>query len=270
MLRDVLTELPGVGTWPCDEINLIWRYGNASAPTDELDPTSLTPKIKRYIRRSFDKQAKKQHLDVVVEKTCANSLRIPYVSAIFPEASYIYIIRDGRDVVASALKRWRSRPDFTYLAKKAQYVPLRDSLYYGGLFLYNRTHQMITRDNRQRSWGPRFHGLDEFVKTEALELVCAYQWARCVQASDAALASMDRERILFLRYEDLVAEPRATLAAIRKFPPLHTIDDDLIHAAPSSIRTESAGAWRRALSNDALDRIMPIIQPSLLRHGYEP
>ena len=29
MLRDVLVKLPGVGTWPCDEINYIWRHGNA-------------------------------------------------------------------------------------------------------------------------------------------------------------------------------------------------------------------------------------------------
>ena len=32
MLRDVLTSLPGFATWPCDEINLIWRHGNRDLP----------------------------------------------------------------------------------------------------------------------------------------------------------------------------------------------------------------------------------------------
>ena len=32
MLRDVLTSLDGVDTWPCDEINYIWRHGNIRWP----------------------------------------------------------------------------------------------------------------------------------------------------------------------------------------------------------------------------------------------
>ena len=32
LLRDLLTQLPGYGTWPCDEINYIWRHGNATHP----------------------------------------------------------------------------------------------------------------------------------------------------------------------------------------------------------------------------------------------
>ena len=39
--------------------------------------------------------AKKEKLDVLVEKTCANSLRVPFVEKIVPEAKYIFIVRDG-------------------------------------------------------------------------------------------------------------------------------------------------------------------------------
>ena len=36
ILRDVLTSFDGICTWPCDEINYIWRHGNAKYPSDEL------------------------------------------------------------------------------------------------------------------------------------------------------------------------------------------------------------------------------------------
>jgi hypothetical protein len=34
MLRDVLTLLPGVATWPCDEINYTWRHGKDKKDRD--------------------------------------------------------------------------------------------------------------------------------------------------------------------------------------------------------------------------------------------
>ena len=43
MLRDVLTALDGIGTWPCDEINYIWRHGNVRYPSDELPRENATP-----------------------------------------------------------------------------------------------------------------------------------------------------------------------------------------------------------------------------------
>jgi len=36
MLRDLLAQLPEFSTWPCDEINYIWRHGNRGFETDEF------------------------------------------------------------------------------------------------------------------------------------------------------------------------------------------------------------------------------------------
>ena len=57
MLRDVLTSLPGVGTWPCDEINYIWRHRNARNPLDEFQPEQATDPVRRFIRGEFDRIA---------------------------------------------------------------------------------------------------------------------------------------------------------------------------------------------------------------------
>ena len=46
MLRDILSTFEGVATWPCDEINYIWRHGNMSYPSDEIPRELANPKTK--------------------------------------------------------------------------------------------------------------------------------------------------------------------------------------------------------------------------------
>lgn len=36
IFRDTIASLPSVTTWPCDEINYIWRHGNINYPSDEF------------------------------------------------------------------------------------------------------------------------------------------------------------------------------------------------------------------------------------------
>src|SRR5699024_12209800 len=105
MLRDVLCSLDHVATWPCDEINYIWRHGNLRYPSDELPPKRATVPVRRYIRRQFDWVMRRYGVRYVVEKTCANSLRVPFVDAVVPEAKYVFIRRDGLDAVGSAMGR---------------------------------------------------------------------------------------------------------------------------------------------------------------------
>ena len=144
MLRDMLAKLPGVGTWPCDEINYIWRHGNVRYLSDVFSPDMATPRVVSYIQRQFDDFAGKNSLRVLVEKTCANSLRIGFVDKVVPDAKYIFIVRDGLDAVGSAMIRWRAELDFVYLLKKARYVPLSDLPYYAFRYFWNRVYRVVS------------------------------------------------------------------------------------------------------------------------------
>ncbi|MEL7430325.1 MAG: sulfotransferase [Pseudomonadota bacterium] len=119
VLRDCLTAANGLVTWPCDEINLIWRHGNLRHPTDVFGAAQANASVRHYIQSAFDQICRKEGGDTVVEKTCANTLRVPFIDAIFPDARYINIVRDGRDVTASAMKRWRSSVDWPYMKRIA-------------------------------------------------------------------------------------------------------------------------------------------------------
>jgi len=148
LLRELVCQAPGFATWPCDEINLLWRHGNARHPDDELAPTLATPAVARYMRRRFSDIARRSHAAIVVEKTCANSLRVGFVDRILPDARYLFILRDGRDAAASAMHRFKSALDPAYTLKKLRYLPLPDLPLYAAQFAHNRITRVLRRDRR--------------------------------------------------------------------------------------------------------------------------
>src|SRR6056297_942955 len=207
MLRDVLTSLPGVATWPCDEINYIWRHGNVRYPSDEFTPEMARPEVCKYIRRQFVWAKRKYRAHTVVEKTCANSLRVGFVDRVVPEAKYIFIHRDGLDAVGSAIKRWKAELDIPYLARKARFVPLTDLPYYGTRYLLNRIHKIVSSQARLSFWGPKLDGMDDLLARYSLEEVCALQWQRCVENAADDFAKISGDRWIEVGYEDFVNSP---------------------------------------------------------------
>ena len=186
-LRDALTRLPRFATWPCDEINPIWRHGNLDFPNDEIPAERASPAVRKSIRRAFQRIWRQQgRPEFVVEKTCANALRVPFVDAVLPEARYIHIVRNGFDIVASAQKRWRGEleiPGLPYYLAKARYAPLTDLPHYAVSAVRNRLAIKLGRQEHFDSWGPRFAGLEALAETPLDEIV-----ARAVSGDRSASA----------------------------------------------------------------------------------
>ena len=265
MLRDVLCSLPKIGTWPCDEINYIWRHGNVNAKDDEFSTQMATPKASQYIRKAFDKIAKKQNIDIVIEKTCANSLRVPFVHEVLPEATYIYIYRDGADAAGSAFKRWKASLDIPYILKKARYVPLSDLPVYATKYLWNRIYRILSNEKRLSFWGPKFKGLEEALQQHTLEEVCALQWKRCVDLSEDAFKQIDA-KVIRVKYEDFVTSPHQELSRILSELDVEA-DDRLIREAVAGVTPKSIGKGRKSLQNR--EKVIQLISDSLQRYGYD-
>jgi len=267
MLRDVLCRLDGVGSWPCDEINYIWRHGNMGAATDEFDPGMATDRVKKYIRHKFDEVAKKQQLDVVVEKTCANSLRIPFVDTVIPDARYIFIYRDGIDVVASAVKRWKARLDLPYLMKKARYVPLLDLPFYALRYFANRMFRIFSGKRRLAFWGPKYANYEKILSTFELEEVCAHQWKSCIESSEKALIDIPSNRFARVSYEVFVSDPCKELSRVLLELKID-FDEKLLYEATGLVSDKSVGKGARELGEDKCQRVQKIISDTLVRYGY--
>lgn len=265
LLREVICSFEGFDTWPCDEINYIWRHGNRDSPTDELQPADARPEVKRFLTRAFATQERRQGGGTVVEKTCANSLRVAFVHEVFPDARFVYIVRDGRDVVASAIKRWTAPLDIPYLARKVRFVPPADLPYYAARYFGSRLKSVGSPDRRVTSWGPRFFGMADMIN-EPLAALCAIQWRRCVEFADQQHAeSVGSDRVHRLRYEDLVNDPDDEVRRLAAFL-------DMPVPSPARLPLMKPGAigrWRRDISATDQALVESVIAETLVSRGYQ-
>lgn len=266
MFRNILASHPGLVSFP-HEINYIWRYGNATRATDELKPEHARPDSISYIRKRFEKLSTRHGGKHIVEKTCANSLRVEFVRRIFPESYIIHLVRDGRAVAESAQRCWRARPGACYLLGKLPWVPASDVPYYAARYLRYQFGRLASHDKAQTSWGPRFTGLDELVKNTSLIEVCGLQWKACVQAAESAMKGLPSENAMTVRYEDLVKSPLFVMEEVfdnleLTFSPACRVYVD------RNVHKGNLNKWRNNLSDHDLKLLIPHIKSELVKQRY--
>lgn len=269
MLRDVLTALPGFGTWGCDEINLVWRHGNRDFPSDELGADQARPEVREYLRGTFEKVRRRTGASRIVEKTCANSLRVEFVHRVAPGARYLFITRDGLDAAASAVARWHAPLDLRYTAAKVRYVPPRDLPHYGLRFLGNQRRRRHAGPGADRShgwWGPKPQDWEQLLSTRPLDEVAVVQWQRCVEVAQRGLAEIPGDQVRHIVYEEFVHDPEAGLRDLLDF-----IGDPgaFDQAAVAGVTASSVGKGRASLSADARARLATAAGETLEELGYE-
>ena len=264
VLRDVLGEAAQVGVVPYD-VNFVWKYGHQRVPHDALDPTTVQERQRRFVSSYLDRYAAGSP-PVVIEKTVGNSLRVPFLHAMFPDAAFVHLVRDGVDAVESTRRQWQTPPDRRYLARKLRHFPPRLLPTYGVSFA---RAQLPSRDGRQlrvRSWGVRYPGIDDDVRREPLLTVCARQWRASVEG---ALAAFDQLSVpvVDVRYEQLVADPSGELARLLEALGLPA-DDRALRAAAGRVSGDRAGVGALALETDERDLLEAEIGATLRRLGY--
>jgi hypothetical protein len=267
ILRDCLTDLPDFATWPCDEIQPIWRFRNRKHKSDSLPIDLARPTVVRFINKAFDAIWKRSNRpEFVVEKTCANTLRVPFVDAVLDDAFYIHLVRHGSDVVPSAAKRWRGElevPSIAYFAAKARYIPLGDAPSYLYDFVAKRVGKHVGKRKFLSSWGPRFDGIDDFPRGD-LDVLCAKQWAECVSQTRLALSGIDPDRTITVYYEDFLTNPAAELKRItcaleKRYP------EKLLSQAVSKVRQKNKDKMGSVIESE---QVKNILSPVLTEIGY--
>ena len=267
VLRDVLTRVEGVTSWPCDEINLIWRHGNRAYPSDELRADHATPKVRQYLHGQFARIARGQDAHTVVEKTCATSLRVGFTRQVFPNAKYIFITRDGVDCAASAVERWHAPLDVRYTAAKARFVPPSDLPYYGLRFAADQLRRRRSSDGVVRTWwGPKPHDYRELMQRRPLDEICMIQWQRCVDEAQQGLAGLPESQLFDVSYEQFVTHPVHTMKDLLQFLDLPQPLD--LPRTVADVSSSSVGRGRMKLSDERFTRLEALAGPTLRGLGY--
>lgn len=267
MFRDMICDHPEIITWPFNEMTYMWRYGNRDFPTDEIPVEKLTPKTARYIRDSYIKLSKKSGCRFVLDKTCHNCLRPDFVSAVFPEATYIYIVRHGMDVVPSTVKRSESSPPAReYL--RIMSIPLSDIPYYFVRSLWNHGGLFRPGKSQVRVWGPRFEGMNELAQSKSIHEVSAHQWVRHMELTDRFLNSENfNSSLLRMRYEVITKEPAQELNRVFDFLGIET-PQSMVDEWTEKVRFREPGS-RASLLEEYEDSVRAIVSEKNAEHGYQ-
>jgi hypothetical protein len=218
------------------EPNYIWRYGSAYAESDVRGRFCATDKVKKSIRDWFCDFANQSGTQYILDKTPANSLRLPFINEIFPNAVFIHFVRDGHQVVRSAMDEWCGQ------GKEANdSIEFRQQNSYSRIFLtikrfgslndrmrdFQSAYEIFSDIPRFKNivlkslnpgvpyiWGPRVPGLKEVFATRGLAVACAWQWDCCVRWIEADGNQLEPDRFLTIKYEDLLKEPDNTIRKI--------------------------------------------------------
>ena len=264
-LRDALGHHPELAVVPHD-VNFVWKFGNYAVTHDELDPDHARPEVVRYIRSFLAGYGRGGRR--VVEKTVSNALRVPFVRAVVPDAVFVHLVRDGRDVAESAIRMWRAPLERRRLLDKLRDVPIAALPTYARQYLQRYLWRRWAARAQLESWGPRFAGMDEEVRQRPLLEVCALQWQRCVEAASTALAGSDAGApVCEVRYERLVMAPEAELRRLYTFLGLPILDD-AVRCGAGELHDGNVGKWRHALTPEEQRRLEQLLGPTLRGLGY--
>lgn len=264
-LRSLLAAEEHVAVVPYD-IGYVWRHGLERVGHDELDSEALDERRREWIRRQVIALATRRRsapFTHIVEKSVTNSLRPAYVRSVLPEARFVHLVRDGRQVVESAIRSWSARADWSYTIRKLGYVPAATL---GAVLMESLGVGPAWARAAHRTWGPRYEGIDEDLSEHSLPEVCARQWARCVEVASDQLANDDGPSTM-LRYDDLVTSEEE-VARIAEFAALDV--NALLATWRATVQRDNFDKWRTQLDGDVLGALAPTIDPVNARCGFGP
>lgn len=264
-LRDVLASGTGTAAVPYD-VNFVWRYGSEGATDDVLDPSTLTEKRKLFIRKTLRSLAKADPNDILIEKTVASTLRVPFIEAVFPDARYIHLIRDGREVAESAMRQWKSPPDWSALLRKVREIPVQNFSYVAW-FGWNFIKGLSMGRKGGNVWGPRFPGINAMAESGPLSRVCACQWLESYTRASADLQRVDNAetRVFTIRYENMIRDEAALSALLDQ---LDLPDKETILANfRKRLHPNEPQMWRKLQPAD-LEVFDQVMAPTLKKLGY--
>lgn len=261
LLRSIVAAADEFKPVPHD-VNYLWHYSARRVKDDLISALEVTPKARTFIRKHLERMAGLAADDhqTFVEKTVSNTLRVPLVRAVLPDARFIHLVRGGEAVTESAMRCWQAPPDYRRLLSKLKNYPWLA----GGGYLQQYTRGWVTRyasgSKRLPSWGPRYTGIDEDVATRSLAEVCARQWRFCVDRARHDLTSIPASRWIEIQYEDLAADPESIGKQIGAFLEVR-VPDKIVQYARENVRPQQSRRLT-GLSSDQQKAVEAILNPA--------
>jgi hypothetical protein len=265
IVQEVMSAHPDIVGWY--EPSELWLYASPGRPHDEFDERDATEKVKQYIRKQFLKFQQDNGNCTVFEKTPKNIFKISYVRAIFPEAKFLYMVRNPFSFISSVDIKWQKTITGKGILRRLKSTPITQLHYYLANYLVQQYNKRILRRKYLSIWGPRYKGIQEDLKTHDQLTVIARQWAIGSKKAAVELDRFDKGLVLSFRYEDFVEHPVALMEQICAHCGFE-MTAEIVKAAKEQVKSDRQTKWQRFNPHE-LARILPEIHNEMERHGYE-
>lgn len=234
----------------------LWGPNNNGWESEAAGEKNALPEHRDAAMRLF---YQRMGIGRVLDKTCINVMRIPYLYRLFPQARFIYIQRDGRDNISSMMEGWRHGGHFGL----SQFLgPFPDEIAINGGEFHDWSFFLAP------GWQNYNHA--------TLEEVCAFQWISANRLALDAKIIIPEQQWVQLRYEDIFTRPVEMFE--QAFAQLNIPFEDAVRqrclnlgARPTSIVNGMPKQQKWKSQNpDAITRILDKITPIMLELGYDP
>lgn len=182
---------------------------------------------------------------MLVDKTPQHSFIVPELKTAFPNAKFIHIYRDGRDVACS----YREKP---WIAQMSAYT----GRYEDGGYRVGPTWRHWVEPHRRKEW-----------ESASDTHRAIWAWRLHVEASVSSLENIASSDRLVVRYENL-AEHEFLSDTIGNFVGASPGDREVIAQGLKGFTPNSVGVWRRVLSDLDLQTIEYEAGKTLESLGY--
>ena len=225
------------------------RWGDFSLEIDELEERwHALPQLKPgpVVRAFFELYAEKQDKPRWGDKTPGYTQHIKQISKVLPEARFIHLIRDGRDVVLSRVNTLALKPVPISKAAKRWKRRLKGARRQGAKvehYLELRYEQLVTEPEAT------LREICEFIELPWDPAMLDYH-----ERSEERLSELDR---------DIPAKGGRLARSAKSRLALH-------ERTTKPVDTSSVGKWRSRMSREDLVEFEEVAGDLLVELGYEP
>jgi hypothetical protein len=173
----------------------------------------------------------------MLEKTPKNSLRVAFLARVFPEAHFIYLYRDPRQVLSSMIEAWTSGRFRTYPHLPGWTGPA------WSLLLVPGWRELIGRP---------------------LHEIVAAQWSATTRILIDDLQSLPQERLTIARYDALISDPAAEIGRLCAATALDWDETELaLRHSKYTLSPPDADKWRRHATE--IESVLPSLADQVAR-----
>lgn len=237
----------------------VWRRGNEGR-SDVLKPGHARPEVVARIRQYFETVCQEEKKPRILEKTPQNCLRVPFVDAVFPDAQYVHILRNGYESALSIREHWLNKGKGlggVRIGQRLREIGGTQYFKYGWQFakrcLFSSGGKPVVM------WGPLLPGLKGMRKELSLLEISAYQWKQCTELACMAGRQLGSARYREFCLEALDSERIREILGFLELDP----EPDVMEYFEAEFSMSAASHRRETMSAHERTEIEPIIQPTM-------